>query len=632
MFHGFAKRMSLMFSKDKVDVSNSANVGVIGPLTDSQLRSSPVPVSLGATPLPSGAATEATLAAIQALINATNGYVDGLEPALSLLNAKDFATQTTLSQVKLDTAKLDITLTALRDALRGSSSKTLTDLDTDLVNLSTLLGALNETTPGSDTSSAGLNARLQRVAQNITTMITGLTAGTYKIVNRGAAKGSTVAADITSTAASADRQLMDVIVRDASGAVATFLSTQYSELATTSPATGNAVLNRYKSTDPTLTSDQMYIPSLNIRGERRVFNAPWRNSYTFTVAGGLNQTVEVNTEGCSMLSVQTVSSSWTGSGLTLQGTIDGTTWIAIGSSNISALYNTQNGAALQIISAGTSGIMKGDVSTFSKVRLINLSALVSGSVAVTMMATNAVGNHMVVQSANATTYPLQVNITGSSAANIMKLEDAAHASGDAGVAFWGVRQDSLSIPTSASGDYGFLSLSQYGSLIVKQEERHKPTYTASFIVRPASAATDIAIISAGTKTIALTKMTIAGYQDIASNVDFYIIKRSADNIGGTRTLVDIVTHNAADSAAIGKVYNYTVNPSSLGAAIAGYLKIFRLYVNDITKEITEMVIDWGDNNKPPELRANTSDSIGINLNGITVTGARIYITLTFTEI
>ena len=51
----------LAFVTDKVDVSGSTNVGVTGPLTDAQLRASAVPVSATALPLPTGAATEATL-------------------------------------------------------------------------------------------------------------------------------------------------------------------------------------------------------------------------------------------------------------------------------------------------------------------------------------------------------------------------------------------------------------------------------------------------------------------------------------------------------------------------------------------------------------------------------------------
>lgn len=61
-------------------------------LTDAQLRATPVPVSLASVPLATGAATEAKQ--------------DAEITQLTTLNAKDFATQTTLSGVKTDTATI----------------------------------------------------------------------------------------------------------------------------------------------------------------------------------------------------------------------------------------------------------------------------------------------------------------------------------------------------------------------------------------------------------------------------------------------------------------------------------------------------------------------------------------------
>ena len=82
------------------------------------------PVSVGTLPLPSGAATEAKQ---DTLI----GHVDGLEALAASLDAKDYATEATLA------SQLDITLSSLRDALRGIGGKTLTDLETTLDGLRT---------------------------------------------------------------------------------------------------------------------------------------------------------------------------------------------------------------------------------------------------------------------------------------------------------------------------------------------------------------------------------------------------------------------------------------------------------------------------------------------------------------
>jgi lysophospholipase L1-like esterase len=103
---------------------------------------------------------------------------------LDAIAAKDFATQATLALVKAKTDNLDIAISAFRDALRGVSNKTLTDLDSDLGTLHTDLGllltqsdfdtktgSLTETAPATDIASSGLNGRLQRIAQRITSLI-----------------------------------------------------------------------------------------------------------------------------------------------------------------------------------------------------------------------------------------------------------------------------------------------------------------------------------------------------------------------------------------------------------------------------------------------------------------------------
>lgn len=108
-----------------VIANNQSAVPVTGPLTDTQLRASPVPVSASALPLPTGAATEVTLAAMSAKLPATLGQ-------------------------KASAASLAAVLSTEQEAL---------------------IGALTETAPATDTASSGLNGRLQRIAQRITSLI-----------------------------------------------------------------------------------------------------------------------------------------------------------------------------------------------------------------------------------------------------------------------------------------------------------------------------------------------------------------------------------------------------------------------------------------------------------------------------
>jgi hypothetical protein len=121
-----------------VIASDQSAIAVTGPLTDAQLRASAVPVSAAALPLPAGAATEATLATR--------------------------ATEATLA-------------TRLSEA----------DFDTKT-------GSLTEAAPATDTASSGLNGRLQRIAQRLTSLIALLPAalvGGRLDTNIGAWLGST---------------------------------------------------------------------------------------------------------------------------------------------------------------------------------------------------------------------------------------------------------------------------------------------------------------------------------------------------------------------------------------------------------------------------------------------------------
>jgi hypothetical protein len=137
--------------------------GLVQGLTDTQLRLTPVPVS-GTLGLPSNAAietggnlaslvakdyaTQTTLASILAKIIAA----PATEAKQDTLIAKDFATQTTLAAV-------------LAKQPASPSTSTIQTAQ------STLYGAVTETAPASDTASSGLNGRLQRIAQRITSLI-----------------------------------------------------------------------------------------------------------------------------------------------------------------------------------------------------------------------------------------------------------------------------------------------------------------------------------------------------------------------------------------------------------------------------------------------------------------------------
>lgn len=153
-----------------------------------------VPIEIGGDALTAlqGIYTDTTalkgyLDGLEALITSTNGYTDGLETLLTATNTYVDGLETLTGAVTetapaSDTASSGVngrlqriaqrvtSLIALVPASLGSkaaaSSFAVTDSTEDIARM----GIITETAPASDTASSGLNGRLQRIAQNQTTI------------------------------------------------------------------------------------------------------------------------------------------------------------------------------------------------------------------------------------------------------------------------------------------------------------------------------------------------------------------------------------------------------------------------------------------------------------------------------
>lgn len=141
-------------------------VPVTGPLTDAQLRASAVPVSLASSPLPTGAATEATLLDVRTSVQILDNVVavdGGAAPAQ--FQAVGGHTGTTAHAWHVDAAGLG--RVDVRASVLPTGAATEAKQDAEAV----LIGSLTETPPATDTASSGLNGRLQRIAQRISSLI-----------------------------------------------------------------------------------------------------------------------------------------------------------------------------------------------------------------------------------------------------------------------------------------------------------------------------------------------------------------------------------------------------------------------------------------------------------------------------
>jgi hypothetical protein len=144
------------------------------------------PVSLATSPLPTGAATQTTLAS---LLTELQGKADLAETqpvsAVTLPLPSGAATSAAQTTGNTSLGNLDTKTPALGQALAAASSPVvltaaqvstltppaaITGFATEST-LDTRFGSLIETAPTTDTASSGLNGRLQRIAQRLTSLI-----------------------------------------------------------------------------------------------------------------------------------------------------------------------------------------------------------------------------------------------------------------------------------------------------------------------------------------------------------------------------------------------------------------------------------------------------------------------------
>jgi len=88
-------------------------------------------------------------------------------------------TETTLGGIKAKTDSLDLAMTALRDAIRGTGSKTLTDVDTHFTTLrDELRGTNSKTLSDVDTGLSNVTTRVARATAQTIYNVTCTTANT----------------------------------------------------------------------------------------------------------------------------------------------------------------------------------------------------------------------------------------------------------------------------------------------------------------------------------------------------------------------------------------------------------------------------------------------------------------------
>lgn len=363
-----------------------------------------------------------------------------------------------------------------------------------------------------------------------------LTNGTQKSITRGGVKGTTVAADVTSTSVDANTQGLDTVIKlsalptgaatettlvslntkvtavntgavtistalpagtNSIGQVTTNAGTNTSTAALNLEATQAAISAKLPATlgtkvaaaslAVTMASDQTAIPVSGID-----------TTATGTIAASL-QAVAITLNGKSGVALQ-ITGTWVGT-LQFQGTIDGANWVAI--SGVFAGTSTPGTA----ISAN--GIVRLTPSGLAQMRII-ATAWTSGAATISIRASDATGGTFLNQSLTAGT-------------------------------------NSIGAVTTNPGP-GIA------------------TYSASHsIFTPAATPTDIVrIIGSATKTVKVWKVEMTNTQTTGGANNFFLIKRTTANTAGTAVNSTSTTFDTLDAAATAVINHYTTNPTTLG--------------------------------------------------------------------
>lgn len=149
----------------------------------------------------------------------------------------------------------------------------------------------------------------------------------------------------------------------------------------------------------------------------------------------------------------------------------------------------------------------------------------------------------------------------------------------------------------------------------------------------ASRPTDVfAITGSSSKTIKIHKIKLTGTTTSGSPIKTRIsgIKRSTANTGGTFVSANKVPHDSNNAAATATVGHYTANPT-LGTAV-GTVRAESLGITN--SGISGGSVEWIFNTEyyQPLLLRGISEQLTINLNGTTVTGSVMSISIEWSEV
>lgn len=314
-----------------------------------------------------------------------------------------------------------------------------------------------------------------------------------------------------------------------------------------------------------------------------------------------------------------VTGTYTGV-LTVQGTVDGVNWVALGGTQ--ALTNLNTAVQSATIASAAVGVWQADISGLQGVRVTALAA-VTGTAVVSLVGSQRSGIVGIDTPIALTSLPAPATATTTS---MTKAEDAVAATGDSGIFILGVRRDAPTISASATGDYNEIAVSKQGAMFTQVIDAVKKTYATGGKVTP-FAGTVLEIFGAAATTVEINRVTLTLFGTAAGKMDVIFNKRSTASTGGTSTTPAKVPYDAADAASAAGVKLFTVAPTN--GTIIGLVRQGMLSVNGTT-DSGRLKVESGQYAKSFTLTA-AAQAITIELAGTVPTGAELAIDIEWTE-
>jgi hypothetical protein len=195
-------------------------------------------------------------------------------------------------------------------------------------------------------------------------------------------------------------------------------------------------------------------------------------------------------------------------------------------------------------------------------------------------------------------------------------------------------------PTLTTGQQASLQLDANGDLKVTLQGSAVSlvpgtlaSYSASIKgLTAATTPTDIfTIIGSASKTVTISRITISGQQSGPGVALFRVIRRSAANTGGTSSTVTAVPNDTNNAAATAVVKAYTANPTQ-GAAVGDVVSWEVSIPGTGQTAFTPFSQTFGavPGQQGIVLRG-VAQTLAINLNGVTMGGSALNITIEWTE-